>query len=63
MKDTDSYNTYCITVDNPGKGSASTTMPANMSVSKAVEKFLQDYLNNPKIKVTIEEHHTVVTVI
>ena len=62
-KEERNYKTYCITVDNPGKGSASTTMPGNMSISRAVERFLQDHLDNDKIRVTIEEHSTEVRVI
>ena len=57
-KENRSYKTYCITVDNPGKGSASTSMPGHLSISKAVEKFLQDHLDNDKIRVKIEEHAT-----
>ena len=52
------YKTYCITIDNPGGVSDSTTLPGNRSISKAVEKFLQNRLDNDKIRVKIEEHAT-----
>ena len=53
------YANYCITIEgHDPKRCHSSSLPGNLSVSKAVERFLQDFLKNDKIKVKIEAHYT-----
>jgi hypothetical protein len=55
----DKYTTYSITIEgHDPKKCHSHTLPGNQSVSKCVERFLQDFLKNDKIKVKIEAHET-----
>lgn len=60
-KDPRKYTSYSITVSGHRKDERESSMiPANGTVSHAVERFLRDFLKNEKIKVKIDAHDTVV---
>lgn len=53
------YTDYCITIEGADpKRCHSQSLPGNTTISKAVERFLRDFLKNDKIKVKIEAHET-----